>query len=127
MMVIRPETDPEPYAKEAVRRRERIEFIHKSVKGSWDDVRIPQLEAADAVILAAGGAGTRLAGYMAIVREKPVFPISNFGGTAAALRENKNGFSVKAAPLLSEIQQISFDGSDEAATEFIRMVIAQTA
>jgi hypothetical protein len=126
VMVIRPETDPEPYTKEAIRWRERLEFIHKTVKGSWDDVRIPQLEAADAVILAAGGTGTRLAGYMAIVHEKPVFPISTFGGAAAALWKDKNGFSVKAERLLKEIQRVPFDGSDEAAAGFIRMVIAQT-
>jgi hypothetical protein len=46
---------------------------------------VPQILAADAVLLIGGAAGTSMSGYVAPVLERPVLAIASFGGAAAKL------------------------------------------
>jgi hypothetical protein len=63
----------------------RIEVFQRRVRGSWSAGRVPQILAADAVLLIGGAGGTLTAGYVAPALERPVVAIASFGGAAAKL------------------------------------------
>lgn len=81
--VFRPETEETPFVAEREAHAPRIEFIYHILKGEWAAGRVPQLRAADAVVLIGGGRGTEQVGYVAPILERPVLAIPSFGGGAA--------------------------------------------
>lgn len=83
--ILRPDSDETPFADQLAALSERIEFVHKRLRGSWSAGRVPQIQAADAVLLIGGAGGTLTTGYVAPALERLVLAIASFGGAADEL------------------------------------------
>ena len=83
--ILRPETGEMHFADRLAANGGKIEIFHRRVRGSWSAGRVPQILAADAVLLVGGAGGTLTAGYVAPALERPVLAVASFGGAAAKL------------------------------------------
>jgi hypothetical protein len=83
--ILRPESGETPFAEQTALPVNRVEFIYKRLRGPWSAGRVPQIQAADAVLLIGGGPDTLTSGYVAAALERPVLAIASFGGAAAEL------------------------------------------
>jgi len=83
--VLRPEHGEMPFLDKAALLSNDIEIFPKRLKGRWSAGRVPQILAADAVLLIGGAGGTLTAGFVAPALERPVLAIASFGGAAAQL------------------------------------------
>lgn len=85
IIVYRPDDDARPpFAAERDSHR-HVRFTYRRSPGDWSAGRVYTLWEADVVILIGGGRGTAQTGYSAPVLQKPVLPISSFGGTSAEI------------------------------------------
>ena len=82
--VIRPESGDTPFAREA-EQFSRLEFVFQRHQGPWAAGRVPQVLAADVVVLIGGGGGTESAGHIAATLQRPVLAVACFGGAAATM------------------------------------------
>jgi hypothetical protein len=83
--ILRPDSEETPFAEQTAALGKRVEFIYKRLRGPWSAGRVPQIQAADAVLLIGGAGGTLTSGYVAPALERPVLAIASFGGAAAEL------------------------------------------
>jgi len=83
--VLRPASEDTPFADRPAWLNEQIVFKYSRLHGPWSAGRVPQILAADSVLLIGGGKGTAGSGYVAPALERPVLAIASFGGGAAEL------------------------------------------
>jgi hypothetical protein len=83
--VFRPQRDETPFVRERDANDGRIEFVYQILKGPWAAGRVPQIRAADAVILIGGAHGAAQVGHVARILERPVICVPVFGGAAAEM------------------------------------------
>jgi hypothetical protein len=83
--ILRPESRETPSADWLAAIGGRIEIFQRRVRGTWSAGRVPQILAADAVLLIGGAGGTLASGYVAPALERPVLAVASFGGAAAKL------------------------------------------
>jgi hypothetical protein len=83
--ILRPDSDDRPFADQSAAVAKRIEFIHKRLRGPVSAGRVPQIQAADAVLIIGGFRGALASGYVAPALERPVLAVASFGGAAAEL------------------------------------------
>jgi len=92
IVVLRPEGKEAPFLKEREANQGRIEFIYQLMKGPWTSVRVPQVLAADVVIVIGGGRGAAQIGDVAPALGRPVLAIPSFGGAANDLWQTLEPF-----------------------------------
>jgi len=83
--ILRPEQGETTFVEKAASFSGDIEIFQKRLRGQWSAGRVPQILAADAVLLIGGAGGTLTAGYVAPALERPVLAIASFGGAAAKI------------------------------------------
>ena len=83
--VFRPDEGPTPKLPSGDTTKGRFTAYYRRLRGPWAAGRVPQVQAADCVLLIGGARGTAQVGYAAMALEKPVLAIGSFGGSAAEL------------------------------------------
>lgn len=83
--VIRPDDGGYPFSGSELEKTGRIELCSERLRSGWSAGRVPQILAADVVLLIGGSTGGLTAGQVAPALQKPILAVASFGGAAKEL------------------------------------------
>lgn len=101
--IFRPEDGSTPKLPSGENSKANFIPFYKRLSGPWAAGRVPQIQAADAVLMVGGARGTAQIGYSAIALEKPVLAIGSFGGSAAHLWSQFEPFYQRLGSLSNQV------------------------
>jgi hypothetical protein len=120
--VLRPDHGEAPFADRLGTLSDRIEIFQKRLRGSWSAGRVPQILAADAVLLIGGAGGTLTTGFVAPALEKPVLAIASFGGAAEKLWADLEPYYRKLGDLSHQVGDLREHWKTENAELAVRVL-----
>jgi len=121
--VFRPRGGHTPFDKERAEHARQVEFIYEVIEGPWAAVHVPQVIAADAVVLIGGGPATAQVGYVAPALERPVLAIPCFGGAADDLWQSFKPFYERlSSPLKEKLGNLQVDWQSSNADLAIQIL-----
>jgi len=124
--IIRPGTTDIRFDEQISAQGNKIEFIHKRVRGSWSSGRVPQILMADAVLLIGGAEQTSAAGNIAPALERPVLAIGSFDGAAGDLWSQLGPFYAELGDLSNRVENLRTQwqkGNADLAAKVIRELV----
>jgi hypothetical protein len=101
---------------------DRLDVRYKRVRGSWSAGNVPQILAADAVVLVGGAGYTLSTGYVAPALERPVIAIASFGGAAGKLWPEFQSYYDRLGGLATEVGRLGERWQPGNADLVVRML-----
>ncbi len=126
VLFLRPDSDGEPDFGE-IQNASRLAVTYRRLRGSWWAGLVPQIQAADAVLIIKGGSGALTTGYIALALERPVIAIGSFGDAGKTLWTEFQPYYDRLGSLTNEVGKLDEAWVPENAGLVVRLAQALIA
>ncbi len=120
VLFLRPDSDIDPEIGE-IDKAGRLAVTYRRFRGSWWAGLVPQIQAADAVLIIKGGNGALTAGYIAPALERPVVAIGSFEGSGKTLWKEFQPYYDHLGRLSDEVGKLNETWVPENAELVVRL------
>lgn len=118
--VYRTEDGETPIMPQTDTNKTTLTCFYKRLRGPWAAGRVPQIQAADAILLIGGARGTAQVGYAAAALGRPALAVGGFGGAAEELWPQLQPFYERAGRIADEIGNLREKWKPEYAELTVR-------